>query len=146
MISSDLMLALLRVSAHVILAILKFALWSFQLSKGSCQIISKGVRTCCNLVQMILCFGRIRLFIISRSSNGRCTSWTSAFSCLNFFFSFVGSCQGWGGSGSGSGEDQVDPVGSVRVSVLDFCVVIPELLLFFRCKIMQQVLCIKNPY
>ena len=128
MISSDLMLALLRVSAHVILAVLKFTLWSFQLLKGSCHIISKGVQTCCNLVEMILCFGRIPLFIISRSSNGRCTSWTSAFSYLNFFFSFVGSCRGWGGSGSG--EDQVDPVGSVRVSVLDFCVVIPELLLF----------------
>ena len=98
MISSDLMLALPRVFAQVIFAVLKFALWSFQLSKGSCQIISKGVRTCCNLVQMILCFGRICLFIISRSYNGRCTSWTSAFSYLNFFFSFVRSCWGWAGS------------------------------------------------
>src|SRR3954469_10966615 len=97
------MLALLRVSAHVILAVLKFALWSFQLSKGSCQINSKGVRTCCNLVEMILCFGRIRLFIISRSSNGCRPSWTSLSSYLNFLFFFVVSCRDLGGSGSGSG-------------------------------------------
>jgi hypothetical protein len=43
------------------------------------QIISMEVRTCLNVVQVILCFRRIRSFEFIILCNGRCTSWTSVF-------------------------------------------------------------------